>query len=190
MKLIIKDVRLAFPDLFVPKQFNNAGSFSYGCQLLIDPNSQAFEDIEAAIVEVATAKWGKKAKRMLEEIRPDKKACCWIDGDRREDYDGFAGMFALTAKRQEKKGPPLILTRRKQVIAKDKGEVYGGCFVNASVDIYASENNGAGMRCELSTIQFCGHGDPFGSGAAPSADDFDDLGAGANDDDDDDDDDL
>lgn len=186
MKVILSNVRLAFPDLFDPKQYQGKGDFSYGCQLLVDPESQAFADIEAALEEVATAKWGKKAKAMMAEIRPDKKACCWIDGNRRSDYDGFAGMWSLTAKRSEKKGPPMVLTRGKKLIQKDTGQVYGGCFVDASVDIYASESGGVGLRCELSAIRFFGDGEAFGSGSAPTADDFADLADGAGDDEHDD----
>ncbi len=182
MIVMLKDVRLAFPDLFEPKQFQSKGDFSYGCQLLIKPGTENFNLVEEAIKSVALAKWGKKAEGYLEEIRPDKKACCWIDGKRRSEYDGYAGHWSLTAKRKDNKGAPLIINRSKQIISRDKGEIYGGCFVNAKVDIYASENSGLGIRCELHTVQYFRKGEAFGSGGTPTDDEFDDLSDNGEDD--------
>jgi len=180
MKLVIKNVRLAFPDLFEAVQFQGKGPFNYGATFLVPYNDPQKATIDTAIKSVATEKWGKKADGYLEEILQDKKGCCWIDGKRRPDYDGYEGHFSLASKRKQEKGAPLVLDTNKSPLTAKSGKPYAGCYVNASVEIYAQDSSdGRGIRCALLGVQFVRDGDSFGGGAAPSADDFDELSAGA-----------
>lgn len=187
MKVILKNVRLSFPDLQHATQYQGKGPFNYGATFLVPTGSALAKEIDAAIKTVATEKWPKKAEAYLKEIMPDKKACCWIDGDRRE-YDGYAGNWSLAAKRKQDKGPPMVLDADRSPIFKEdrgyypgkEGRIYAGCYVNASVEIYAQDNDsGRGIRCELLGVQFFRDGDSFGGGTPPSADDFEDVAAGA-----------
>lgn len=179
MKIKLNKVRLSFPDLFEAVQYQGSGPFNYGAQFLIPADSTLKKSIDAAIQSVAKEKWGAKAAAILTEILPDKKACCWIDGNRRE-YDGYAGNWAISAKRLQDKGAPLVLDTNKSALTAKSGRIYAGCYVNASIEIYAQDSkNGKGIRCELLAVQFDSEGDSFGGGTAPSADDFDDLAVGA-----------
>lgn len=179
MKLMLANVRISFPDLFEAVQFQGKGPFNYGAQFLVPADGPLKKQVDEAIQAVAREKWGAKAAKILEEILPDKKACCWINGDRRE-YDGYAGNWALTAKRKQEKGAPLVIDANKSPLTAKSGRIYAGCFVNASVDIYAQDStDGKGIRCGLLGVQFCRDGDAFGGGSAASADDFDDMSAGS-----------
>ena len=102
------------------------------------------------------------------------KVCYW-SGDTKE-YDGYAGQMALTAKRQESKGRPLVIDKDKSPLTEADGKPYAGCYVNASVEIWAQENKyGKTLRCELLGLQFAADGDAFSAGSVADEADFDDL---------------
>lgn len=179
MKVKLTNVRLSFPELFTPVQFQGKGDFKYEATFLIPAGCALMKTVDEAIDAVAKEKWGAKSAIYMEEIRLDKKGCCWIDGKRKPDLDGYEGHWALSAKRREQKGPVLVLDANKTPLTVRSGKPYAGCYVNATVDIYAQDNDGKAMRCELLAVQFARDGDAFGGGAAPNPDEFEDLTAGA-----------
>jgi Protein of unknown function (DUF2815). len=179
MKVKLQNVRLSFPDLFEAKQFEGQGPFNYRASFLFTPDSQAKKDIDAAIKAVAAEKWGKKADALLEGILPNSQKCCLVDGNTKE-YDGYEGMFALSASRNQEKGRPLIIDRDKTPLGQADGKPYAGCYVNATVEIWAQDNNyGKGIRANLLAVQFARDGDAFAGGSVGSEEDFDDLSADA-----------
>ncbi|CAN0502063.1 unnamed protein product, partial [Phaeothamnion confervicola] len=76
-------------------------------------------------------------------------------------------------------GRPLVIDGQKNPLVEEDGKPYGGCYVNATVEIYAQKGENAGIRCGLLAVQFARDGDAFTAGSKPSADDFDDVAAGA-----------
>ena len=182
MKVKLANVRLSFPDLFTAVQFQGQGPFSYKAQFLVKPGSPEDKAINAAIEQVAKAKWNAKAPAILKAVAGNSQKFCYTDGDLKE-YDGYAGMWALAASRNQDKGRPLIVDQDKTPLQLGDGKPYAGCYVNASVEFWAQDNNyGKTVRCTLLGLQFLRDGDSFGGGAAPSEDDFEDLAVGAEDD--------
>ncbi|MFJ1257865.1 ssDNA-binding protein [Cupriavidus sp. CuC1] len=178
MKVLLKDVRLAFPDLWTAKQFDGAGPFRYSATLLIEPGSANEKAIEAAIAKVAADKFGKKAASLLQSFRGNSNKFCYLDGNLKE-YDGFQGMFYLSSHRKQTDGPVLVIDTNKAPLGEASGKPYAGCYVNASVDIYAQEGQYAGIRCGLIGVQFARDGDSFGGASKTDGSEFEDLGAGA-----------
>jgi hypothetical protein len=179
MKLKLKNVRLSFPALFEPEQYDAKSKPRYAANFLIPANSPMKAEIDAAIDATAAEKWGAKAKAHLKTILPDPKGCCWQDGDRKE-YDGYAGNFSLAAYRYTERGRPLVLDADKSPLTEADGRPYAGCYVNATVDLYAQDNKqGKGIRAELLGVQFYRDGDAFAAGSKPSEDDFEDVAEGA-----------
>lgn len=196
MKVKITNARGAFLEVIEAVQYQGAGAFYWGGTLLCGPKTEAIiggttawgparDVINQAIGKVAVEKWGAKAKTHLTNILPDMKACCWVDGNRRE-YDGFEGNWALSVKRYVDKGRPQLLDRDKSPILKPDGQpypgkegrIYSGAHYNASVEIWAQDNKyGKGIRCELLGLQFFRDGDAFGGGGVPSEDDFESIDA-------------
>jgi hypothetical protein len=175
--VVLKDVRLAFPqDLWTPGQYEGKGAFSYGAQFLMAPDSEAKKICDEAIREVAVAEWKSKADMCLEEYRMNKQKFPFLNGDRRPEYNGFPGNWALTAKAQEKKKPLVVNKNPKIPVGENDGIIYGGCYVNAKVEFWAQSGTNAGVRCSLLVVQFVRDGDSFGGGAMASIDDMDDLG--------------
>lgn len=179
-KLKLENVRLSFPHLFEAQEFQ--GKYRYSATLLVPADGAVKKQVDAEIMRVATEKWQGKAKSVLEDVLPNKKECCWIKGERKGDYDGYAGTWALTAYRKQSDGRPLVFDQGKHPLAEKDGKPYAGCYVDALVEIYAQdskESGGKGIRCALLGVQFRADGDAFAAGSVAVADDFDDLGDGA-----------
>lgn len=178
-KLKLNNVRLSFADLFEAVQFDGKGEFYYGCQLLVPADDPQRKTVDEAVRQVAKDKWGAKAEAVLGSIEGNPQKICWIDGKKRE-YDGYAGNWALSTKRPQSKGRPLVLDHDKTALVAGDGKIYSGCYVNASVELWAQDNSfGKGIRCTLLGVQFYRKGDAFSAGSPASADDFEALAEGA-----------
>jgi hypothetical protein len=179
MKLKLDNVRLSFADLFEPVQFDGKGPFNYGCSLLVPEGDPQKKKIDEAIAQVAKDKWGAKAAAVMAGLEGNPQKICWVDGKKRE-YEGYAGNWALSTKRGQDKGRPLILDQQKNPVVAADGKVYSGCYVNASVEFWAQDNGfGKGVRCTLLGVQKNRDGDAFTAGSAASPDDFEALAEGA-----------
>lgn len=174
MKLSLKNVRLAFPDLFTAKAFEEGQEPKYGATLLIPAAGSQVKEINAAILSAATEKWGAKAKTTLDSIKNNPNKYCFQNGDLKEDYDGYAGHMSLSAKNAVR---PLVLDRDKSPLTQADGRPYAGCYVNASVEIWIQDNKwGKGVRASLRGVQFFKDGDAFSGGAPASEDEFEEHG--------------
>ena len=178
MKVSLKDVRVAFiQSLWTPQQYQGAGPFRRSATFLIVPGSDNDRAIEAAIEKVAAEKFGKKAASILSSVRGNSNKCCYMDGSTKPDYDGFQGMKYLAGHRKESDGPVLVIDRNKAPLAESSGKPYAGCYVNASVEIYAQDGTNTGIRCGLIGVQFNRDGDSFGGASRSDGSEFEDLGA-------------
>lgn len=165
--VFLKNVRLAFPELYVAKQYKGEGEPKYSATFLIEPGSQNDINIQKAIAEVAAAQWGDKTAQVMKSIEGQPMKFAYLAGDLKA-YDGFEGMKALSAKRKKDDGPVLVLDRDLTPLTKESGRPYGGCYVNARVQLWAQKNEwGNGMRATLVTVQFLNDGESFGG--APQA---------------------
>lgn len=171
MKVQLKNVRLSFPGLFEATPFNPGDEPKYKATFLIEKGSAQEKAVHAAILAVAKEKWGAKAEATIKSIASNPNKFCFQDGDTK-DYDGYAGMMALTAKNTAR---PLVIDRDKTPLVAADGKPYAGCYVNASVEIFVYDNSGKGVSASLKGVQFLKDGDAFGGGAPASPDDFDNL---------------
>ena len=176
--LKLPNVRLSFPDLFEATQYQGKGAFRYNATFLIVPGSDNDKAILAAIEAEAQAGFGKKWKDILEGMRTNSNKFCYLNGNTKE-YDGYEGMFYLAAHRRKEDGPVTVLDANKAILTPESGRPYGGCYVNALVDIYAQNGENQGMRCGLRGVQFYRDGDAFGGSRPAKPDDFDDVSDGA-----------
>jgi hypothetical protein len=191
MAVIIKldRVRGSFLKLGEPEQFEaGKGPFRWSATALVMKSDTAqIKKVEAALEAVAIEKWGPKAKQMLNAILGDKGKCCWLDGDKSAN-DGYAGCMSLASHRAQEKGRPLVFDSNMEPIYDIKnmvnpgkgGRLYSGCYINAEFEIWAQDNNyGKGLRATLCVVQRAGHGDAFGGGTAPTAENFGEVAEGA-----------
>ena len=113
-------------------------------------------------------KWEKKWEIHYEACITDPKACCLVDG-KRKDYDGYQGHFALTAHRYQDKGRPLVMDTGQvaHLQAEQRGFTRAraaGCTraasINMQVEFWAQDNKtgkGLAPRCWCSACD----GDAF-----------------------------
>jgi hypothetical protein len=176
MKIQLKNVRLAFAQLFEPKQVNGEGKPAYSCSLLLAPDHPQLTEIRKIIDQVGQEHWKDKwptAKKAIET----KDRICLKDGDNKADYEGFPGNFFISARNTTRPG---VYDVDRTPLTERDGKPYGGCYVYANVDIWAQDNEwGKGINCTLLGIQFYRDGDAFVGGVSSTADDFEDLAAGA-----------
>jgi Enterobacter phage Enc34, ssDNA-binding protein len=175
-KVKLCNVRLSFPTLFEAKSAGGEGPPRFGASFLFGPQHPAYRQIEAAIAAVAKDKWGVKAAATLKALRADASKLCLRRGDTKE-YDGYQDQFYVSA---SSKTRPLVLDRDKTPLVAADGRPYAGCYVNASIEIWAQDNTyGKRINATLLGVQFVRDGDAFGGSSAPDPDDFENLGVEA-----------
>lgn len=196
IKVKLTNVRCSFLVLGTPEYFGGSKSkpddkARWSCVFLIPKDSPMKKAIDEALIAVAKEQWPQKWQSIHANILPDPKGCCFQDGARKE-YEGYEGNWALSSHRPEDKGRPLVFDTDKSPIYKPTnelyegkaGRIYSGCYVNGTAEIWAQDNkNGKALRCMLLGVQRSKDGDAFSGGAAPSADDFEEITDGADSDD-------
>lgn len=172
-KVKLKNVRLSFPDLFEAVEYEKGdGKPRFNATFLVEPGSENDKAIRAAIQAEANEVFGKTAASMLKQFEGNSQKMCYLDGDTKE-YDGYKGMWYIAC---HSKTRPTVLDRNKSPLVAADGRPYAGCYVNASIEIYAQNTANKGIRAGLKGVQFVEDGDAFGGGAPASPDEFDDLG--------------
>ena len=175
MKILIKNVRLAFPQLFEPKSVNGEGDPRFSAAFPIDPHGENAKAITAAINAVAKDKWGAKADGVMKELTSKGRVAykhqpLSKDG---EVYDGFENMHTLTASNKVR---PTVVDRDKTPLTAADGKPYAGCFVDISVEFWAQDNSwGKRVNATLRGVQFRSDGESFGGGVPASADEFEEI---------------
>ena len=165
----LKNVRLAFPNLFEATSVNGSEP-SYSATFILPPDHPQIAEINKAIDAEATAKWGAKGAANAAALRAADKVCLH-NGDTKADYAGFAGNLFINARNKVR---PTIVDRDRSPLTIADGRPYGGCYVNAIVDIYAQDNNfGKRINASLKGVQFAKDGLPFSGGGVAAADAFD-----------------
>ena len=176
-RVMLKNVRLAFPVLNEPEKFQgDQGKPRYSATLLMEKGSANHKACEAAIRAAAAERWGEaKAEAAVKAITASGK-CAFKDGASKADYDGFGEDVMFVAAHAQANNPPTLLDGNKQRLPRDTGVIYAGCYVNASVEFWAldkSKGYGNQINCQIRGVQFAADGDSFGAGSAASDDEFD-----------------
>jgi hypothetical protein len=161
----LRNVRLAFPVLWEPKTVQGEGEPAYSAAFLLPPDHPQIKEIQDATERVGKEKWKDQWAAVKKALTASDKLALH-DGDTRAQYAGYEGT--------------LVIDRDKTVLIAADGRPYAGCFVNASLEIWA-QSNGYGKRinASLRAVQFVKDGDSFGGGTPANADEFDDLSNGA-----------
>lgn len=170
MKVKLNNVRIAFPDLFEPKSFNDSAP-RYSATFLFEPDSAAHEKLVQVMEQVGEEKWKKEWAKVKKQLESQDKTCLHDGG--LKDYDGYEGNLFVSAGNKVR---PTVIDTNKSPLAEADGKIYGGCYVNAVIDIWAQDNQfGKRINASLKGVQFCRDGEPFGSSGGDCTDDFDEI---------------
>lgn len=172
MRYTLKNVRLAFPSLFEMKQVNGEGKPAYSATFLMSADDPQVDEINEMIDKLGAEKWGAKAKTILGLIR-GKDAVCLHNGDTKAQYEGFEGNYFLSARSYTQ---IIVVDRDKTPLSANSGKPYAGCYVDASIELWAQDNQwGKRVNATLRWVQFRRDGDAFAGGAPASMDEIDNL---------------
>ena len=175
MKIMLKNVRLAFPTLWEPKTVAGEGEPAFSASALVEPTDPQVKAIDAAIEQIAKDKWGAKADAILKQIRAQDRTALH-DGDLKAQYAGFEGMKYVSARNKVRPG---VFDTDRTPLGQSDGKPYAGCYVNMSVELWAQDNQyGKRINASLRGVQFVRDGDAFAGGGSAGDDEFDDLSVG------------
>lgn len=166
-RIMLKNVRIAFPMLFEPKPFND-GKPMFGAAFILPPNHPQVAEIKAKMKVVADAQWRPPSKVYQSIIAADRTAL--HDGNTKAQYDGYEGNLFINANAKPSAKPTTLNAAREPV--GDDGTIYAGCYVNASLEFWAQNNKwGQRVNAQLRGVQFFADGDAFAAGPPPAGED-------------------
>lgn len=176
----LQNVRLSFPQLFEAKAVNGEGEPKFSAAFVIVPGSPQAKLLAETMEAVAKEKWGAKAAGILGELK-NKGRVAYQERPKTnqsgEVYDGFEGMHSLSASTPTR---PTVIDKDTTPLTAADGRPYGGCYVDASIDVWAQDNSwGKRVNAKLRWVQFRGDGDAFSGGAPVSQDEFESIAEGA-----------
>tara|TARA_R110000744_G_scaffold174165_1_gene292983 strand:- start:306 stop:860 length:555 start_codon:yes stop_codon:yes gene_type:complete len=176
-KMMIQNARIAFPEIFKAVTFDGTGEPSYSATLMLGPDHPQLEAIRAAQEAVGIDKWGAKWATVKKEMEAKDKMALH-DGNTK-DLDGFRGNFFVST-RSKANSRPTVIDRDKTPLVETDGKPYGGCFINASIELWAQDNSyGKRINAQIRGVQFVRDGDSFAGGIPASSDEFEEVSDGA-----------
>ena len=172
MKVIVKNARLAFPNLFEPK-LNEKGKGKYGAAFILPKNHPDLPKLRAAIDEVGKAKWGAKWPLMKKQMEAGD--CLLIhDGNAKASLAGYEDNLYFNAYNDVR---PAVKDRDTTPLVASDGKPYSGCYVHAIIDLWVQDNKyGKKINAQIQGVQFYKDGEAFaGGGKAASDSDFEPI---------------
>lgn len=175
MRLLLRDVRLAFPNIWKATAPQGGGDEAFSASFIFPPNHKQVKEINAALATVANEKWGAKGPAVLKALLSADKTCLH-NGDTKADYEGFPGNLYISARSKVR---PSAFDGQRNEIQEQDGILLSGYYVNGNIEIWAQDNSyGKRINAQLRGVQFLRKGDVFaGGGSSASADEFDEIGA-------------
>lgn len=151
----LKNVRLSFPRLFTARAFRPGQEPRFEASFLLDPSNKD----HASTIQLLRATAKKLAEETWQGKIPKDLKLCFGKGDDKE-YDGYSGMVYLTSSNKTR---PTVVDRNRSPLTEADGKPYAGCFVNATVTLWAMNNEfGKRINANLRGIQFVRDGEAFG----------------------------
>ena len=174
MRILLKDVRLAFPNLWKASAPKGGGEEAFSASFILPKTHKQLPEIRKALSELAIEKWGAKGLATYKTLESTGKTCLH-DGDSKAEYEGFEGNFFISSRAKVR---PSVFDGQRQELTQADGKPYSGCYVNASIELWAQDNSfGKRINAQLRGVQFLRDGDAFAGGGQPAdADEFDELG--------------
>jgi hypothetical protein len=173
--------RVSFPKVFKAEAFEDQAP-KFSCAVLLKKKSDeqkddaVLKDIRRAVLAAKVKQWGEDKTNW-----PGKILSPISDGDDKEDLDGYAGMWVISASNRHR---PEVVDGDMNLITEESDEFYAGCFARFALRAYAWEFKGKtgkvikrGVSLSLESIQKHAEGERF-SGRQKAEDVFDRVESG------------
>jgi len=167
-KVIIPKARASYANLWEPATAPGATKAKYSVSLIISKDDKStLEKVRAAIDAAAevgkAANGGKMPKVWKNPLR---------DGDAERDDDAYANSYFLNANSEQQPGISRKVAGKVEAIT-DEREVYSGCYLAASLNMYWFDVSGnKGVACGLNNVLKVADGERLGGGRTKPEDDF------------------
>ena len=150
----LSNVRLSFPSLWKARKGPDATSKeAFQASFILDKKTNA-NDIKAV-----NAMIDQIVKESFKGKRPPK--VCLREGAEKGDTDGYGDGVVFISARSDKR--PHVVDRNLAPLAEEDGKPYAGCYVNATVRLWAQDNQyGKRINAKLRCVQFYKDGATFG----------------------------
>lgn len=178
LQVRLENVRLLYAAaLFTPQKGpNGEGEAKYSATFGFAPTHPAAAAVKAALKAAAEQKWGAKAGEIFVMLKAGDKICLH-DGDAKADKDGYKGNLYVSASNKLK---PLVVDNKPapgqtsvRIIEANEGRVYSGCYVNATIELWAQDNKfGKRINASLMGVQFLRDGQRLSGGGVASVEDY------------------
>lgn len=169
LRIVLPMVRLSYPALFKPTAMKNAdgtvGKAKFSATLLLNKKEHAatIKAVEKLIERAMLDKFQKKVSL---------KNVCLHDGNDKEDKEGYGDeVMYLVAKSDTRPAVVRQVGTNLEHLSEEDGVVYGGCYVDASIEVFAYKHQlgGNGVSAQLRAIRFRKDGQSFGGGGPVDA---------------------
>lgn len=160
MNIKLKNVRLSYPNLFVAKANKKEPNkpAKFGANFILKKDDPQVKALRDAINAVAKEKWPKNMPKLSGVALKTPEAA--PDGSWPTDGYDDTVMFLTSS---SAKRVPIVDKDPTVALAAEDGKPYAGCYVNASVRLWAQDNEfGKRINCQLLAVQFAKDGEPFG----------------------------
>lgn len=152
-RVITPVARLSYPHLFERATPFPGQEPKFQCELIFEKGAD-LSVLEAAVKAAVAERWGTKAPKGLNLPFREGNAA-------RAGKDGYGDCIFIGAKSKDRPGVVVGPERRPP---EDPTEVYGGCYVRASVTAFSYDMSGKkGVSFALNNVWKLRDGDPFGS---------------------------
>ena len=173
--ILIKNVRISFPELFKPSSFQG-DTPKFSAVFLLPKGSEQEKQVRLEIQRVATDAFGDQAKQLIDRQNNTNRKLI-KDGDgpegltaSGEQKTGYAGHVFIKG---TSKTAPKVVGRARQILTEADGLPYAGCMVNVQLDIWAQSNQfGKAVNCKLLAVQFWEDGERLGGSSGANIDAF------------------
>jgi hypothetical protein len=164
-QIIIKNVRLSFPNLYEREEFDGKPG-KFAATFILDPveNKADIDALRGLCMDAAGEKLkGKLPSKDRIALKSDE-----FNGGASGERPEYEGKYTFKA---TNKGRPATVDKKLNHVTADDGVFYSGCFVNAKVSVWAMDNKYGKRICgELIAVMFEGAGESFdGSYIDPDA---------------------
>jgi hypothetical protein len=182
----LTNIRLSFPKIWKKEKSAEDGKPKYSLNLLMDPETESGKAnialIEKEMKALAKRTWNDKGEKVLKAL--DKKRKPLLDGDdctnqEGDVYQGYEGMMAFKAANPKEFKR---LDRDKSIVTEEEADakniLFGGCYVDAVVNIYSitdQKKGGNGIFASIEVLRHRRYGEPFGAAPVDEDDYLDDL---------------
>lgn len=175
MRILLRDVRLAFPNLWKATAPKGGGEVAFSASFILPPNHKQIPELKKQMKALATDKWGAKADTIYKALESSDKLALH-DGDKKAEYEGYEGNLFVSTRSKVR---PSVFDQQRQELTEADGKPYSGCYVNASIELWAQDNDyGKRINAQLRGVQFLRDGDAFAGGGTPAdAEEFDEISA-------------